>query len=634
MTQKYYSIMTTVGTAYINEQVLNDSERIFADGWYMKLGNGTAEPDANMTDLSNVIYTKTAADYPQITFGQNPDGHYAEMLLPESLAGQLITEAGLFNADDVLIAVAKTKIDLTENGSGLEMSVKQRIFISAVPASVNVIYMAQSDLITEDFLNETLTAYEPIAKVISKGSASLPVYFDSNGEAQTISSYQGNAATATYANAARISAYAEADENGRNIKNTYATRDLGGLTADGDDYINQSKALYTGEISDNAKVFADIKKAYLSTFDITKFTVIGSPTIDNGVVSGFASGNNISTGIALDPDNNTLEIDFPFTTGGNLSTTQCFANCNNAIYGRIESGYIKFAFGTGVQPWTYDETIAAAEANTKYILKLTYDLTTYKIYLSKNDNSFVLKDEFISSSKIKYNSTYPHLYLGTTSNYGTQAWLGGIDLKDFRLQIGGGAVFSGMKTGIDTYTIGGNTVKIPYTVTKGGAKIAEAESLNDIKAVYNNGFVANQYFTIDKFAKTFTLPQGLSVYEGIGKAVSDISKLSKMYVVETYTDGKSGYIVYNNKFCKQWGYVEADNSDTVLDYTVNMFKTFANTDFHFRRTPIWANGSLGNTITSWLDEGYLTKTTTSVTFTMHEQHIETASEWEAFGYIA
>ena len=156
MAQKYYSLMTNKGIEFINSKVLPNTSTIFADGWYIKLGNGQIDPTADFTDLTSVILDKSSKDYPKITFGQNVEGNYAEIIIPPSLTGEIIREAGLFNEKDELIAIAKTHIDLSQNGNGLELAVKQRIYISAVPSTINIVYTAIADLITEEFLNETI----------------------------------------------------------------------------------------------------------------------------------------------------------------------------------------------------------------------------------------------------------------------------------------------------------------------------------------------------------------------------------------------------------------------------------------------------------------------------------------------
>jgi len=64
----------------------------------------------------------------------------------------------------------------------------------------------------------------PTENVMSKGSSTIPVYFDGEGKAKPISSYAGNAATATNAESAAAAEKAAKDATGNVITETYATR--------------------------------------------------------------------------------------------------------------------------------------------------------------------------------------------------------------------------------------------------------------------------------------------------------------------------------------------------------------------------------------------------------------------------
>ena len=59
--------------------------------------------------------------------------------------------------------------------------------------------------------------------------------------------------------------------------------------------IKCSNAYDTGEVLSEEKLFKQISERKYSNFDLSKFTVVGSPTIsDDGVASGFSSRNCLS----------------------------------------------------------------------------------------------------------------------------------------------------------------------------------------------------------------------------------------------------------------------------------------------------------------------------------------------------
>ena len=149
--------MTNSGINYINTQILSGKEKLITNDWYIALGTGELEPTAETTSLKNKIFDKNSEFYGGISFGYDETGgHYAEILIPSALAGKIITEAGLYNSANLLIAVAKTHIDLSEASNGLELAVRQRIYISAVPANVQIIYTPHADLISKDELDSAL----------------------------------------------------------------------------------------------------------------------------------------------------------------------------------------------------------------------------------------------------------------------------------------------------------------------------------------------------------------------------------------------------------------------------------------------------------------------------------------------
>ena len=60
--------------------------------------------------------------------------------------------------------------------------------------------------------------------------------------------------------------------------------------------IKCSNAYDTGEVLSEEKLFKQISERKHSTFDLSKFTVVGTPTItDDGIASGFDAGNALAT---------------------------------------------------------------------------------------------------------------------------------------------------------------------------------------------------------------------------------------------------------------------------------------------------------------------------------------------------
>ena len=103
------------------------------------------------------------------------------------------------------------------------------------------------------------------------------------------------------------------------------------------EYIKNSKGLESGEISTNASILPWVEEMSHSTFDRSKFTVVGSPNItDDGIASGFSGSNAVK--VTVDASSaNLIEFDgsFIYTT---YSSKQDVLQYVNAFY----SFYIHF----------------------------------------------------------------------------------------------------------------------------------------------------------------------------------------------------------------------------------------------------------------------------------------------------
>lgn len=204
-----------------------------------------------------------------------------------------------------------------------------------------------------------------------------------------------------------------------------------------------TNSLYFPELKiNNENVISNkLKLQKHSTFDKSKFTVYGSPTItDNGVARGFSSGNYL-----VYPNFDTSKpwnISFKF-------------NCNkyDAIQGLIRlnrekdacvmvrpSGEIFFR-NRFVDPIVdLKSNTNFIQLNTDYICDIGWTGTMY--YLKINNN---LISSIDSAEVTILNETY--LGIGQAGYYSTTS---SIDLKAFSITVDGKEVFNGNKTGIDT----------------------------------------------------------------------------------------------------------------------------------------------------------------------------------------
>lgn len=103
------------------------------------------------------------------------------------------------------------------------------------------------------------------------------------------------------------------------------------------------------------------------------------------------------------------------------------------------------------------------------------------------------------------------------------------------------------------------------------------------------------------------------------------------HITETYQNGTSGYIVYSNGYCEQWGRVNINfTANRYNDYTITLLKPYKNTDYNILAFAM-DRGDIHNS-----NIAYYTITSTNWvlrTYTVATQNDKTAC-WRTCGYIA
>ena len=261
-----------------------------------------------------------------------------------------------------------------------------------------------------------------------------------------------------------------------------------------------------GELLTDAEGLADVTKYAHSTFDESKFTKTGSPTITSaGVASGFSANNYIKYSSIQLGQADTWEIITPIYNFSSTSSAQFVFRCTyNEWYGGVqvltESNKLKVKIG-GTSSTDHDLlnlTSLSISANTNYQLKIAFTGSQYICYYKENTSDWTVYGSASTTTKL-YNALNT-FDIGKSSGYTT------LDLKQFKITVDGVPVFSGNQTGTDTYTIGGSTVSVPYTLSKTGSKVVDSVYRTQVASVYSEfGFAP--YYTLNE-GVNFTLPQG------------------------------------------------------------------------------------------------------------------------------
>ena len=250
------------------------------------------------------------------------------------------------------------------------------------------------------------------------------------------------------------------------IANNRADTDLSNITSTAYDNLNQSKALATGDVSTNSIVYSDILNYAHSTFDLSKFTVVGSPTItDDGFVSNFTTTNYINTGIVIGENNFIIKGSFICSDVTKQST---IISISNGWYPNVFVNQGVFtSWSQDINGNALNIVLTTIQQNILYKFEYSFDGTKYTLSLFNSDNTLISTKSVESNNYIKNINTQP-VYIGILASSKSNPFYGSIDLKSFAMWVDGIPVFNGNITGLDVikkdnYKVVGNP-----TITQDG----------------------------------------------------------------------------------------------------------------------------------------------------------------------
>ena len=153
-------------------------------------------------------------------------------------------------------------------------------------------------------------------------------------------------------------------------------------------------------------------------------TVVGSPTVSNGVVSSFSTSNYLI--ISNDYKSNNATYVFKFTTGSSFSSPQVVVHGEYLLNLEITTGQAVQFYNWGSKSST---TLFKAEANKTYWVKVVINGTS-KTYSYSTDGKTFSGSITITDTSINPSNTSYTFRLGLSSYNSSNPFLGSIDLKE------------------------------------------------------------------------------------------------------------------------------------------------------------------------------------------------------------
>ena len=275
---------------------------------------------------------------------------------------------------------------------------------------------------------------------------------------------------------------------------------LSNLKQAGIEKLNVSKMFYTGDICTEPIGYNQLLQMKDSSFDLSKFTVVGSPTITiDGIASDFNNGYfSINTKLG-----ETFKLTIEFETGEpDPSIAQTVMWLGDDEH-RLR---IQFNKTGGIEAELQNHAVGflncgefTERANTKNIF--IFEVTDSQIISTNNGIVKTIYKSDIDSELLWSGSTIGRI--GNIVNIVDYDTIKNINLKSISIISDDKEVFNTAKTGIDIV----DDIEIPYIEAKTGSKIVDVQYRDRVKQVYDINGVAG-YFTIDEVNKNYTLPMG------------------------------------------------------------------------------------------------------------------------------
>lgn len=131
--------------------------------------------------------------------------------------------------------------------------------------------------------------------------------------------------------------------------------------------------------------------------------IVGNLANNNGILSNFSTGNYAKLPTNFNPSNNPWEIVFNFTTGNNFSSEVCIVSQTdtnwNGLKLDIDNGHLWFAVNFTDNTSGSITGNTTLNTNTTYYVKIIYNTTNYRMFISTDGINFTL-DETMASTKV------------------------------------------------------------------------------------------------------------------------------------------------------------------------------------------------------------------------------------------
>lgn len=218
------------------------------------------------------------------------------------------------------------------------------------------------------------------------------------------------------------------------------------------DEVGENRFLEKQNVTDNALVTLDktvvgavneldAKIKDIQLFKFPDATIIGTPIINNGQVSGFSSNNYLILPFAFDTKDRAFEINMAFTTGTNVNTAQNLLGGNYCVALLIQNGNLIFRASSNGTSWNIVDitTTLNLQPNTNYFVRIEFNKLNYKVLYSTNGEDYTQIGYQVSTLAPRHGQ----VFIGVGNNQ-FNPFLGIINLNKCNIKLNTSIIWQGM----------------------------------------------------------------------------------------------------------------------------------------------------------------------------------------------
>lgn len=207
---------------------------------------------------------------------------------------------------------------------------------------------------------------------------------------------------------------------------------------------------FQGLTSDDKKIIGAINELIAKVDDLELFkfpnaTIIGTPTINNGQISGFSQTSYLQFPFLMDFQGRHFAINMEFTTAADVTNQQNIFDSDFGLAFAIRSAKFVIAVSSNGTSWNIGEGVGSHTVlpNTTYRVQLSWNGTAYKLSYSLNGGESYTEDISLASTESPFAK---QVYIGVGENYASvlNFFKGIINLNYASLYVADSLVWQGM----------------------------------------------------------------------------------------------------------------------------------------------------------------------------------------------